>query len=101
MCSFYFGGMVNPAALIAVFSPQSTPSLAWPIACPPSLDQMHALHQAAGGLTIGILPGTDESEASDAIDVPIISGMGSARDNINALSGTVMVRIETSAGPSW
>ncbi len=39
-----------------------------------------------GGLTIGIIPTTDTSSMSDAIDIPIITGMGSARNNINILS---------------
>ncbi|GAX76684.1 hypothetical protein CEUSTIGMA_g4130.t1 [Chlamydomonas eustigma] len=47
--------------------------------------------QSAGGLTVGALPGQDESEMSTAIDIPILTGMGSARNNVIALSGRVVV----------
>lgn len=39
--------------------------------------------KAAGGLTIGVLPTGDLSQASEAVDIPIITGMGSGRNNIN------------------
>lgn len=54
--------------------------------------------QAAGGLTIGVLPGVDPGEVSAAIDVPIVTGMGSGRDNINALSGDVMLAVGIGPG---
>lgn len=47
--------------------------------------------KAAGGLTIGILPDSDSDAVSDAVDVVIITGMGSARNNINVLSSHVVV----------
>lgn len=40
----------------------------------------------AGGLTIGILPGANRSSMSDFVDIPIVTDMGSARNNINVLS---------------
>jgi len=46
---------------------------------------------SANCLTVGILPGDDTSGLSAAIDVPIVTGMGSARNNINALTGQVMI----------
>jgi uncharacterized protein (TIGR00725 family) len=36
--------------------------------------------KAAGGLTIGILPGTDPVAANAWVDVPIASGLGEARN---------------------
>tara|TARA_Y100000310_G_C20621326_1_gene783469 strand:+ start:691 stop:1188 length:498 start_codon:yes stop_codon:yes gene_type:complete len=49
------------------------------------------------GLTVGILPRT-ESEIADGIDVPIITNMSSARNNINALSCDVMVAVGIDTG---
>jgi uncharacterized protein (TIGR00725 family) len=46
---------------------------------------------SANCVTIGILPSQDTSGLSDAVDIPIITGMGSARNNINALTGDVMI----------
>ena len=34
------------------------------------------LMQAAGGLTVGVLPGSDAAEMSSAVDIPILTGMG-------------------------
>lgn len=45
----------------------------------------------AGGLVIGILPTGDRSRASKAVDIPIVTDMGSARNNINVLSSDVVI----------
>lgn len=45
----------------------------------------------AGGTTIGILPGSDLNGASEFIRIPIITGMGSARNVVNVLSSDVVV----------
>lgn len=48
----------------------------------------------AGGLVVGILPGYSDSreDASEYLDVVILSGMGDAgRNSINAISSKVMV----------
>lgn len=45
----------------------------------------------AGGLTIGILPDADKSNASAHILVAICTGMGSARNAINVLSSDIVV----------
>ena len=50
------------------------------------------------GLTIGILPTTDKNSISKYVDVPIITDMGSARNNINALSSDVVVAVGIGAG---
>lgn len=44
----------------------------------------------ANGLTIGILPGAHSCEASLWVDIAIVTGMGSARNNINVLSSDVI-----------
>jgi len=45
----------------------------------------------AGGLTVGILPGADKRGASESVDIPIVTDMGSARNNINVLSSDVVI----------
>jgi len=45
----------------------------------------------AGGLTIGILPDENTARVSGHIDIPIVTGMGSARNAINALSSDLVV----------
>lgn len=47
--------------------------------------------QSAGGLTIGILPDQDMHQMSPNIDIPIITGMGHARNVINVLSSQVII----------
>ncbi len=38
--------------------------------------------KAVGGLTVGILPGTDRAEANPYVDVPIVTGLGEARNAV-------------------
>jgi uncharacterized protein (TIGR00725 family) len=52
----------------------------------------------AGGLTVGILPDADPLQMSTAVDIPVITGMGSARNNINVLTSSVVVACGMSAG---
>jgi uncharacterized protein (TIGR00725 family) len=44
-----------------------------------------------GGTVIGVLPGSDPASASDAVQVAIVTGLGSARNNVNVLSSDVVV----------
>lgn len=44
----------------------------------------------AGGLTIGILPTATPEHLSSAVDIPILTDMGNARNNINVLSSDVI-----------
>ena len=44
-----------------------------------------------GGLTIGILPGNDLKDVSEYIQIPIVTGIGNARNCINVLSSDVVV----------
>lgn len=47
--------------------------------------------RAAGGLTIGILPSADGADMSAAVDIPILTGLGDARNVVNVLSSRVVV----------
>ncbi len=54
--------------------------------------------KAAGGLVVGVLPGTDVGGASAAVDIPILTGMNEARNNINVLSCRVLFFVGMNAG---
>jgi len=54
--------------------------------------------KAANGLTIGILPTDNTNNISDAVDIPIITDMGNARNNINVLSSNVIIACGMGAG---
>ena len=54
--------------------------------------------KAAHGTVVGILPGTDAEGVSAAVDIPIITGMQEARNNINVLSSRVLFFVGMSAG---
>jgi uncharacterized protein (TIGR00725 family) len=54
--------------------------------------------KSAGGITIGILPGSDRQLMSECIDIAIVTGMGSARNNINVLSSDVVIACGMSTG---
>ncbi len=47
--------------------------------------------KSAGGLTVGILPDRERLGISVHVDIPIITDMGSARNNINVLSSDVVI----------
>lgn len=51
-----------------------------------------------GGLTIGILPGNDREEANPYVAIPIVTGMGYARNSIVAKSGQAVIAIGGSYG---
>lgn len=52
----------------------------------------------AGGLTVGIIPTDNNHTISEAVDIAIITGMGSARNNINVLSSDVVIACGIGAG---
>lgn len=58
---------------------------------------MKGAHEA-DGLTIGILPNDNSTNASDHADIKIMTGMGSARNMINILSSHIIVVIGMAAG---
>lgn len=47
----------------------------------------------AGGLVVGILPSEDEQTANRYVDVPIVTGMGQARNAINVLTSHALIAI--------
>jgi uncharacterized protein (TIGR00725 family) len=51
----------------------------------------------AGGLTVGILPGTNPKEANPYVDLVLTTGMGHARNALVVLNSDVVVAI----GGSW
>jgi hypothetical protein len=55
------------------------------------MDAVNQGARAAGGLTIGVLRAGDTRQVSDAVDVAIVTGMGSARNAINVLSSDVVI----------
>jgi len=55
---------------------------------------MHAAMRGAkagNGLTIGVLPGQNKNGMSPYVDIPVITGMGEARNAINILSSDAVV----------
>lgn len=46
-----------------------------------------------GGKTIGVLPGTDKSSANQYIDIPIVTGMGEARNIIIVRTADALIAI--------
>ncbi len=54
--------------------------------------------KSASGLTIGILPGTNRSEANSYVDIPIVTGIGEARNAIITRTAQVVVAIGGSYG---
>jgi uncharacterized protein (TIGR00725 family) len=54
--------------------------------------------RSAGGLTVGILPSSDLVGASNSVDIPIVTGLGQARNNINVLSCQLIFACGMGAG---
>ena len=52
----------------------------------------------AGGITVGILPGSSAFEANPYIDIPIVTGMGNARNVINVLTSQAIIAIQGAYG---
>uniref|UniRef100_A0A7V0Z436 TIGR00725 family protein n=1 Tax=candidate division WOR-3 bacterium TaxID=2052148 RepID=A0A7V0Z436_UNCW3 len=48
----------------------------------------------AGGLVIGILPGTDKRTANEYVDIPIVTGMNQARNIIIARTADCAIAID-------
>lgn len=62
------------------------------------MDASAAGARANGGLTVGVLPDDHTADVSPHIDLPILTGMGSARNCINALTSRVVVACPGGAG---
>ncbi|MFQ6100497.1 MAG: TIGR00725 family protein [Anaerolineae bacterium] len=54
--------------------------------------------KSAGGLTVGILPGTETSEANPYVDVPIVTGLRCARNVIVARTAQAVIAVGGSYG---
>ena len=52
----------------------------------------------AGGITVGILPGSSENAANKYIDIPIVTAMDHARNVIIVRSSDVIIAIDGSLG---
>ncbi len=47
----------------------------------------------AGGITLGILPGDERSDANPYVDIPVVTGMGYARNSIVVRSSQGIIAI--------
>lgn len=52
----------------------------------------------AGGLTLGILPGNNPSDANPFIDVPLATGLGYARNSLVAMNSDVLIAVDGAYG---
>jgi hypothetical protein len=49
--------------------------------------------RAAGGLTIGVLPGISADEANPDVDIPIVTGLGEARNVVIVRSAQAVIAV--------
>ena len=54
--------------------------------------------KAEGGTTVGIIPGVNRSAANEYVDIPIVTGMGYARNVIVAYTGDAVIAIGGKVG---
>jgi uncharacterized protein (TIGR00725 family) len=54
--------------------------------------------RGAGGTTIGVLPGERAEDANEFVEIPIVTGMGQARNIVNVLSGEALVALTGEGG---
>lgn len=54
--------------------------------------------KSAGGWTIGILPGSDHAAGNSYLDLPIVTGMGYARNVIVVKTGRAVIAIDGAYG---
>jgi uncharacterized protein (TIGR00725 family) len=54
--------------------------------------------QAAGGVTVGILPGDDRSQANAYLDIPIVTGLGEARNTIVVRTADAVIAVSGGYG---
>lgn len=66
--------------------------------CSGAMDASARGAHEAGGLVIGILPDRDLSDASEHLDVAIVTGMGEARNVVNVLTCEVVIALPGGAG---
>ncbi len=49
--------------------------------------------RAAGGLSVGILPGADRSDANPYVDIPIATGLGEARNAVLVRTADAVIAV--------
>jgi uncharacterized protein (TIGR00725 family) len=54
--------------------------------------------KAEGGITVGILPGTDRREANPYVDIPVVTGLGEARNAIVVRTADAVVAVRGGYG---
>ncbi len=54
--------------------------------------------KSVGGVTVGILPGTSQRDANPYVDVPIVTGMGEARNVLVIRSGRAVIAVDGEYG---
>lgn len=54
--------------------------------------------KAAGGITLGFLPGFDKRDANPYVDIPITTGMGYMRNVLNVRAGDAVIMISGGIG---
>lgn len=54
--------------------------------------------KAEGGITVGILPGTDRREANAFVDIPIVTGLGEARNAIVVRTADAVIAVSGGYG---
>jgi hypothetical protein len=54
--------------------------------------------KGAGGLTVGILPGTSRRDANPYVDLPIVTGMGEARNVLVVQSSQAVIAVSGEYG---
>ncbi|UCE43284.1 MAG: TIGR00725 family protein [Candidatus Aminicenantes bacterium] len=52
----------------------------------------------AGGITVGILPGTSPEDANTYIDFPIATGLGYTRNSLVAMNADVLIAVDGQFG---
>jgi len=54
--------------------------------------------KAQGGITVGILPGADRREANPYVDIPVVTGLGEARNAIVVRSADAVIAVSGGYG---
>ncbi len=62
------------------------------------MDAVNHGAKSENGLTVGIIWTDAHTKISSAVDIPIVTGLGSARNNINVLSSDVVIACGMAAG---
>jgi uncharacterized protein (TIGR00725 family) len=97
------GSCTDPIKSIAFHVGQLIAQRGGIVLCGGRTGVMEAVCQGAhenGGLTIGIMPGSnaDESPPNPFVDIPIYTGMSNGRNAINVKSSDVVIAINGGSG---